>query len=353
MIELVAGAELLRGMSIASCASTLDAGTESGARRLAQLGEMIAFDALVNNSDRVPVVHDNEGNARNVLFSHGPSTPGGGNDAASEAVAIDQCITSLSDSSPVGAKLYAAYRARVGTWLAACLRYEGSVGAGAEEEGGEVRVRGHDAEIGDAWRSALASGETYYWQPSTGRSEWALPEGAALAPPNLARQRSAPPRTLPTKHARSLMGRLQCEFEDLDNDVAEACVRASGYDGDLAVLFAQKPELLAYARLRGPGAGALGSLLCVRDFIVRNTACDVGDDGLAAVRAGVCAFARRVARMERGVFACTRERVAAQVEVDWKGVWKADMDAVRLDFLYSMHDVFVTAVDAVDGAASE
>ena len=346
VIELVEEAELLCGMPVASCAATLDATTESGARRLAQLGEMIAFDALINNSDRVPVVHGNQGNARNVIFSHGPSAPGGGSDAASDVVAIDQCITSLSASSAVGAKLYAAYKARVGSWLAACLRY----GANAETEGGEVG--GGDADISDAWRSARASGETYFWQPSTGRSVWSLPEGAALAPPSLVGQRSTPPTTLPTKHARALMGRLQCEFEGLDDDVAEACVRAAGYDAGLAMHFAQNPELLAYARLRGPGAGANGSLLCVRDFIIRNTACDIGDAGLALIRGGICTFARRVATMERDVFARARANVAAQVEVDWKGVWKAEMDAVRLAFLYSMHDVFVTAVEAIDGAAS-
>ena len=335
IIELVSGAELLFGLPPSSQSAALDSSTEAGARRLRQLGELTAFDAFLNNSDRVPVVHSNRGNARNVLFSRGAD------DEASDIVAIDQVVTSLSESSEIGARLYRAYTERVGAWLAACLRWsseEDARGSGSGS-GGEGT-----SEEDSMWRTAVASGATYYWQPSTGESAWVLPKGAALAPPALRRTRSDPPASLPTKQAQSAMGKLQCIYGDeVDAALAEACVRAAGFSADMAQMFIETPALLDYARRRGPGAGAAGSLLCVRDFIARNAMIDVGDAGIDLIREGVCAFARRVAAMPLDAIVGVHDEVAASVS-EGTGIWEKEMAGVRVDFLERMHAVFKDAV---------
>lgn len=51
---------------------------------LASFGLIIAFDTLLNNSDRIPFVHNNEGNASNILITD-----------TGECVAIDTCLTSI------------------------------------------------------------------------------------------------------------------------------------------------------------------------------------------------------------------------------------------------------------------
>lgn len=46
-----------------------DPTTAAGQHRLELVGSMVCFDCLINNSDRVPVAWDNEGNRGNILIS--------------------------------------------------------------------------------------------------------------------------------------------------------------------------------------------------------------------------------------------------------------------------------------------
>jgi hypothetical protein len=51
---------------------------------VSSFGFMMAFDILINNSDRVPIVHSNEGNASNILITE-----------EGACVPIDTCLTSI------------------------------------------------------------------------------------------------------------------------------------------------------------------------------------------------------------------------------------------------------------------
>lgn len=51
---------------------------------VSSFGRMMAFDILINNSDRVPIVHNNEGNASNILITE-----------EGACVPIDTCLTSI------------------------------------------------------------------------------------------------------------------------------------------------------------------------------------------------------------------------------------------------------------------
>ena len=46
-----------------------------------QVGKIVAFDALINNVDRIPLLWDNEGNTANLMLSD-----------ASKVIAIDQAV---------------------------------------------------------------------------------------------------------------------------------------------------------------------------------------------------------------------------------------------------------------------
>jgi hypothetical protein len=76
--------------------------------RLHQLGQLLAFDILINNTDRMPAsgIWANEGNARNVLFgfSSRVSSTGqaaGGVGQAWGVFAIDQAVISIDPSNPI------------------------------------------------------------------------------------------------------------------------------------------------------------------------------------------------------------------------------------------------------------
>jgi hypothetical protein len=57
-------------------------------RNLRQIGEMVALDCLLNNSDRVPLLWDNPGNAKNIMVTE------------RGIVGIDQPAVTLPESSP-------------------------------------------------------------------------------------------------------------------------------------------------------------------------------------------------------------------------------------------------------------
>lgn len=58
--------------------------TELGLRRLQSIGQVMAFDMLCHNTDRLPLVSDNDGNVGNLLLSTAPG--------ASEVVLIDTAV---------------------------------------------------------------------------------------------------------------------------------------------------------------------------------------------------------------------------------------------------------------------
>jgi hypothetical protein len=90
ILEMVTEAVMLEGMLPDKAKSLFDPDQADGQRKLEQAGRMIAFDILVNNSDRIPTdVWDNEGNGRNVLVTN-------------DVVAIDQAVVAID---PDGAAL--------------------------------------------------------------------------------------------------------------------------------------------------------------------------------------------------------------------------------------------------------
>jgi hypothetical protein len=81
--------------TIFTAAKAAGASDSLGQRNLRRLGEIVAFDMLINNTDRVPAVWDNEGNLGNLLF-----------DEAGAIVAIDQqliAITTAVNTATAGA----------------------------------------------------------------------------------------------------------------------------------------------------------------------------------------------------------------------------------------------------------
>ena len=325
IIELVEDARLLWGMEPTLAAAAFNATTDSGQRCLTQLGELIAFDALINNGDRVPIVHSNIGNPRNVVFS-----------GATNLVAIDQAMQSFATNSKIGRSLYDDYVVRVGTWLRACLFEEASAAADAAADADPA--------------SASASAST-----SASASASASASDARLTPMGAA--------------AAACCAELQAKH-DLDPRTAEVCIRAAGFNLNLARSFPRTPGLLAYATRRGANAEpALGSLGPVRDFIARFTAgADIGVEGCALVRHGVCTAARRIASdLDAARIARVRDSsVGSMAECDGSGsggcgssalhgdggAWGRGVAVLDLTFLESMVSVFRDACAAVPESRS-
>jgi hypothetical protein len=116
IIEMVTGAAMLEGMMPERAQSLLDPDQADGQRRLQQVGQMLAFDVFVNNSDRVPTaVWDNEGNGRNVLMTD-------------DVVAIDQAVVAIDPDK--AAPAFAKYLCRARQFLeAVCTGDENSSAA--------------------------------------------------------------------------------------------------------------------------------------------------------------------------------------------------------------------------------
>ena len=129
IIELVNDAEFLCGMDTKTAKYHLDSNTEHGVKNLQQIGNLITFDAFVNNNDRIPVVHSNVGNGRNLMF--GTVTQYDEDDKKNNKktiIAIDQTISSFmtvenDQPNSISSKLYKNYMDRVRTWLLAILNY--------------------------------------------------------------------------------------------------------------------------------------------------------------------------------------------------------------------------------------
>jgi|EP00505_MAST-04D_sp_SCG-Rhode-Island_P001394 hypothetical protein len=298
LIELVPSAELLFGMPPERAQSQLTAETEGGRKRLTQLGELIAFDAFLNNGDRVPVVHSNIGNARNVMFSNGDQ---------GDIIAIDQVITcfrtiegkdSMKENSPT--MLYNEYIERVRTWLNHCFQYES-----LENHGDFDRSFSHDD----------------------------LGEG---------------PLKLSTD--------LKMAY-GLDDTLAEAIVRLvpSSFDDCYAHMAAQNPTLLAYAKARGSQGVIPGSLLGVRDFIVTQCMYDIKEEGCNRIRSGVMSMSKKIAAMKIEDVQSVLKDVEGMVQCSGTGdddgseaMWKFKLnEVVNIDYFERMLGVFRDSVAAV------
>jgi hypothetical protein len=78
--------DFVRGQPL-ECNYRLPALLESHASKdlfVSSFGSMMAFDILINNSDRVPIIHSNEGNASNILITE-----------EGACIPIDTCLTSI------------------------------------------------------------------------------------------------------------------------------------------------------------------------------------------------------------------------------------------------------------------
>ena len=282
-----------------------------------EMGDLLLAGGSGSTAHRSPIVHSNIGNPRNVVFS-----------GATNLVAIDQAMQSFATNSKIGRSLYDDYVVRVGTWLRACLFEEASAAADAAAEAAA------DADPASASASASDARLT--------------PMGAAAA---------------------ACCAELQAKH-DLDPRTAEVCIRAAGFNLNLARSFPRTPGLLAYATRRGANAEpALGSLGPVRDFIARFTAgADIGVEGCALVRHGVCTAARRIASdLDAARIARVRDSsVGSMAECDGSGsggcgssalhgdggAWGRGVAVLDLAFLESMVSVFRDACAAVPESRS-
>lgn len=105
-MQLVPGATMLEGLPKHKAETLLSATGDYP--RLNQLGQLLAFDILINNTDRMPAsdIWANEGNARNVLFGFSSQVCStgqlaGGVGPARAVFGIDQVVISIDPSSPV------------------------------------------------------------------------------------------------------------------------------------------------------------------------------------------------------------------------------------------------------------
>ena len=125
-IEYVNDAALLFGMNVDHAKGYLNPETTQGRASLEQIGEIIVFDAFVNNNDRIPVVHSNVGNGRNIMFGR----LGTEDNCAvlKPVVAIDQTIASfanadVNDPKSISFNLCNEYKEKVRRWLYSCVNY--------------------------------------------------------------------------------------------------------------------------------------------------------------------------------------------------------------------------------------
>mmetsp|Transcript_12119 Transcript_12119/g.18303 ORF Transcript_12119/g.18303 Transcript_12119/m.18303 type:complete len:215 (-) Transcript_12119:278-922(-) len=90
--------------AVMECNYSVGTHLESATAFTENIGKIISFDIFINNGDRIPVVHSNDGNAHNIIVQ-----------ASGNCVAIDTCITSIhpiNASSP-----YEVYSNRVERFL--------------------------------------------------------------------------------------------------------------------------------------------------------------------------------------------------------------------------------------------
>ena len=105
VMELVPGAMMLEGCPPTKAAELLDPAMPAGRRRLRELGALVAMDALLNNSDRaICGLFDNDGNARNILFTPGDD---------GHTIAIDQACCTLDPANTISKRLVDRYHQRL------------------------------------------------------------------------------------------------------------------------------------------------------------------------------------------------------------------------------------------------
>jgi len=122
VMELVPGATMLEGCPPTKAAELLDPATPAGRRRLRELGALVAMDALLNNSDRATCgMFDNDGNARNILFTPGDD---------GHTVAIDQACCSLDPANTISKRLVDRYHQRLDQFLTDIWATEAGSGGG-------------------------------------------------------------------------------------------------------------------------------------------------------------------------------------------------------------------------------
>eukprot|EP00742_Colponemidia_sp_Colp-10_P004946 GILJ01005284.1.p1 GENE.GILJ01005284.1~~GILJ01005284.1.p1 ORF type:complete len:487 (+),score=48.20 GILJ01005284.1:31-1491(+) len=94
----------------------------SGVKRLNQFGRLIMFDAAVNNFDRVPVIWNNEGNARNIMLGVESGPEPGNEQRFTNLYAIDSRVVSISLSTVAGKDNMARYLNSVECFLKETLK---------------------------------------------------------------------------------------------------------------------------------------------------------------------------------------------------------------------------------------
>jgi len=130
VMELVPGATMLEGCPPTKAAELLDPATPAGRRRLRELGALVAMDALLNNSDRaICGMFDNDGNARNILFTPGDD---------GHTVAIDQACCSLDPANTISKRLVDRYHQRLDQFLTDIWATEAGSGGGGGGGGGSA-----------------------------------------------------------------------------------------------------------------------------------------------------------------------------------------------------------------------
>lgn len=119
-----------------------------------QVGEIVAFDALINNLDRVPLVWDNEGNTANLMLRE--------DNEGVAVVGIDQAVTAIVAEGP-GRERYAA-RLRVlaegvftGSW-----KQEASQVLPSTTRGGAWSICSGMAHVSECFQ--LCCGATVHWE---------------------------------------------------------------------------------------------------------------------------------------------------------------------------------------------
>ena len=74
------------------------------------------------------------------------------------------------------------------------------------------------------------------------------------------------------KNGTDIISYLVGKYSQLDSNLAESICRVAGFEKGMTDVIVNNKLMMEYAKNRGSGSGRIGSLLCVRDFIVRNCA---------------------------------------------------------------------------------
>ena len=399
-IELVPGASLMCGMATDQAEIQLNSSTEKGVSRLTQIGQLICLDAFLNNNDRIPVVHSNVGNGRNVMFSNGLN---------GDIVAIDQVVTCFdctleksfnewttnvsetktdTDTTTTNSeqdeesehqqqdkkqKLNATKRSIYDDCKQACkLRAEN----GTLDEQGHHNACSHknDTSFTTSTSSSTSSTSSTTTSSLSTSSSSMANVTSKLYSEYMNRVNNWLRQCLTYEHANDqqknylrttsiheelstvpllLVNEIKVKYNISERD-AEAVVRCAGFERGTAFMIAETPLMFAYAQKRGPRVVQDGSLLGVRDFIVRQTAFDVGEKGVEKIRDGVCTCARRIAALNYDDLLALRENVAnmmqpSELKDDSPMEWNRLVhDVVNMNYLKEMHGLVFNAIQDIN-----